>query len=42
VARIRGAELRTVPTAGHGYFLERPDVFNAISLDFIARASRKK
>jgi len=42
VARIPGAELRTVPTAGHGYFLERPDVFNALSLDFIARASRKK
>jgi 3-oxoadipate enol-lactonase len=41
VARIPGAELRTVPTAGHGYFLERPDAFNAISLDFIARASRK-
>ena len=42
VARIPGAELRTVPTAAHGYFLERPDVFNALSLDFIARASRKK
>jgi pimeloyl-ACP methyl ester carboxylesterase len=41
VARVPGAELRTVPAAGHGYFLERPDVFNAISLDFIARASRK-
>lgn len=38
---IRGAELQVVPGAGHGYFLERPDVFNALSLDFIARASRK-
>ncbi|MGH7305989.1 MAG: alpha/beta fold hydrolase [Candidatus Rokuibacteriota bacterium] len=40
-ARIPGAELRTVPAAGHGFFLERPDVFNELSLDFIARASRK-
>lgn len=41
VARIPGAELRLVPSAGHGYFLERPDVFNTLSLDFIARSSRK-
>jgi 3-oxoadipate enol-lactonase len=41
VAQVPGAELRTVPAAGHGYFLERPDVFNALSLDFIARSSRK-
>jgi pimeloyl-ACP methyl ester carboxylesterase len=38
--RIPGAELRLVPGAGHCYFLERPEVFNAISLDFIARSSR--
>jgi pimeloyl-ACP methyl ester carboxylesterase len=41
VAQVPGAELRTIPAAGHGYFLERPDVFNALSLDFIARSSRK-
>jgi len=41
VAQIPGAELKLVPGAGHAYFLERPDVFNALSLDFIARASRK-
>jgi pimeloyl-ACP methyl ester carboxylesterase len=41
VARIEDAELRLVTTAGHGYFLERPDVFNELSLDFIARSSRK-
>src|SRR5215510_11673502 len=40
-ARIAGAELQLIPGAGHGYFLERPDVFNALSLDFIARSSRK-
>src|SRR5215813_4110566 len=40
VARIPGAELRTIPAAGHGYFLERPDLFNELSLDFIARSSR--
>lgn len=41
VARIPGAELGLVPSAGHGYFLERPDVFNQLSLDFIVRSSRK-
>jgi pimeloyl-ACP methyl ester carboxylesterase len=41
VARIEDAELRLVTAAGHGYFLERPDVFNELSLDFIARSSRK-
>jgi len=39
-ARIPGAELQLIPGAGHGYFLERPDVFNALSLDFIARWSK--
>jgi len=38
--RIPGAELRLVQGAGHCYFLERPDVFNELSLDFIARSSR--
>ena len=41
VARIHGAELRLVTTAGHGYFLERPDVFNDLSLDFTTRNSRQ-
>jgi pimeloyl-ACP methyl ester carboxylesterase len=35
--RIPGAELRVVPGAGHGYFWERPDVFNGMCLDFLAR-----
>ena len=36
-ARIAGAELRVVAGAGHAYFLERPDVFNGLCLDFLAR-----
>ena len=40
--RIPGAELRVVPGAGHCYFLERPDTFNEISLDFIERSSRNR
>lgn len=36
---IRGAELRVLDGAGHCYFWERPDVFNAMCLDFIARRS---
>ena len=40
-ARIRGAELRLIPAAGHGYFLEQPDAFNALSLDFIARSASR-
>ena len=39
-ARIPGATLHVVPGAAHGYFLERPDVFNRLSLDFIARHSK--
>jgi pimeloyl-ACP methyl ester carboxylesterase len=39
-ARIPGAELRTIPAAGHGYFMEQPAAFNALSLDFIARSAR--
>jgi len=30
-----------VPDAGHCYFLERADAFNELSLDFLARSSRK-
>ena len=41
-ARVPGAELRVVAAAGHGYFLERPDVFNELSLDFLARHSARK
>ena len=37
--RIPGAELQVISGAGHCYFLERPDLFNQISLDFIARFS---
>jgi pimeloyl-ACP methyl ester carboxylesterase len=35
--RIPGSTLRTVGGAGHAYFWERPDAFNALSLDFLAR-----
>lgn len=38
-SRIPGAELRVVPAAGHCYFLEQPEAFNKLSLDFIARSS---
>jgi hypothetical protein len=31
--------LRVIHAAGHGYFLEQPDAFNALALDFIARSS---
>ena len=41
-AQIPAAELRVVPGAAHGYFLERPDVFNELSLDFLARSSSRK
>jgi 3-oxoadipate enol-lactonase len=36
-AVIPGATLRTVEGAGHCYFWERPDVFNAMCLEFLAR-----
>jgi 3-oxoadipate enol-lactonase len=35
-ARIPGAVLHVVPGAGHVYFWERPEDFNALSLDFFA------
>jgi pimeloyl-ACP methyl ester carboxylesterase len=35
--RIRGAELKTLAGAGHAYMWERPEAFNALSLDFLAR-----
>jgi pimeloyl-ACP methyl ester carboxylesterase len=37
--RVAGAELQTVAEAGHAYMWERPDAFNAMCLDFIARHS---
>ena len=33
--RIPGAELRVIEGAGHGYFWERPDLFNAMCIDFL-------
>lgn len=36
-AAIPGAELRVIDGAGHCYFWERPDAFNAMCLDFLAR-----
>jgi pimeloyl-ACP methyl ester carboxylesterase len=35
-ARIPGAMLRTIAGAGHVYFWERADLFNAMCLDFLA------
>ncbi len=37
-ARIPGAVLRTVPGAGHVYFWERPEAFNALCLEALAGA----
>ena len=36
-ARIPGATLRAVVEAGHVYFWERPDEFNALCLDFVGK-----
>jgi 3-oxoadipate enol-lactonase len=36
-AAIPGAAFRVIEGAGHCYFWERPDVFNAMGLEFIAR-----
>jgi 3-oxoadipate enol-lactonase len=36
-ARVPGAALSVVPGAGHAYFWERPDLFNALSLEFFAK-----
>ncbi|HEV8643545.1 MAG TPA: alpha/beta fold hydrolase [Methylomirabilota bacterium] len=36
-ARIPGATRRTLPGAAHGYFWERPEAFNALCLEFLAR-----
>jgi pimeloyl-ACP methyl ester carboxylesterase len=36
--RIPGAAFSLVDGAGHGYFWERPDVFNGMCLEFLARA----
>jgi pimeloyl-ACP methyl ester carboxylesterase len=35
--RIPGAEFRTIEGVGHGYFWERPDLFNQMCLDFLSR-----
>jgi pimeloyl-ACP methyl ester carboxylesterase len=37
-ARVPGAQLELVKAAGHVYFWERPDVFNALCLDLFAQA----
>jgi pimeloyl-ACP methyl ester carboxylesterase len=36
--RIPGTALHVIEGAGHGYFWERPDLFNTMCLDFLARA----
>jgi 3-oxoadipate enol-lactonase len=35
--RVPGAELKTIADAGHAYMWEKPDVFNAMCLEFLAR-----
>ena len=40
--RIPGADLKLVERAGHVYFWERPDAFNALCLDFLARARPRR
>jgi len=35
--RVSGAELKTIADAGHAYMWERPEVFNAMCLEFLAR-----
>jgi len=35
--RVPGAELKTIADAGHAYIWERPDAFNAMCLEFLAR-----
>jgi 3-oxoadipate enol-lactonase len=36
-SRIPGAALQVLPGAGHVYFWERPEAFNRLCLDFLAR-----
>jgi pimeloyl-ACP methyl ester carboxylesterase len=36
-ARIPGAELAVIPDAGHVHFIEQPERFNRVALDFLAR-----
>ena len=35
--RVAGAELKTIADAGHAYMWEKPDAFNAMCLEFLAR-----
>jgi pimeloyl-ACP methyl ester carboxylesterase len=37
VRRLVGAEFKTIAGAGHAYMWERPDSFNTMCLDFLAR-----
>ena len=37
-AAIAGTKLQEVSGAGHVYFWERPDVFNALCLEHFARS----
>jgi pimeloyl-ACP methyl ester carboxylesterase len=39
-AQIPGSEVAIVPDTGHAIYWERPDVFNRVVLDFIARHSK--
>jgi pimeloyl-ACP methyl ester carboxylesterase len=39
-AAVPGAELRILDAAGHCYFWERPDAFNAMCLEFLERHVR--
>ncbi|HTO11764.1 MAG TPA: alpha/beta fold hydrolase [Candidatus Binatia bacterium] len=39
-AAVPGARLQTIERAGHCYFWERPDAFNAMCLEFLGRNSK--
>ena len=35
-AMIPGARYETIPEAGHGVYIDRPDLFDAVIVDFLA------
>jgi pimeloyl-ACP methyl ester carboxylesterase len=39
-SRIKGARFTIIPDAGHSIAWERPDLFNEMVLDFLAKAAK--